>query len=170
MPKEVSPPMTDPQFNRTNEDTPTAGASARADASKKRHIGCLVIGAVALLALLLLLVLAVMAECNLYLYIDGEVKDNWLFASTTYTELTSPELDGRTHELVFVETAVFPFNGEGYVYEKVNSFLVCKLGDYYADDSTRPVHYGFYEIDWRDDGFTLRALGHTTDFSFALKE
>ncbi len=139
---------------------------------KKRRIKFIVTTvffAACILSLLFLLTLAVMAKCNLYLYIDGEILDNWLFENPTYTEMTSPELDGKEHELVFVETSVFPFNGEGYVYEKITPFLVCKLGDYYADDSTRPVHFGFYEIDWRDDGFTLRALGRTTDFSFAVK-
>ncbi len=134
-----------------------------------RHIIAIVIFVAGILALLLLLTMLVMAECNLYFYVGGEIVDHWLLESPTYTELTSPELNGKAHELLFVETSVFPFGGEGYVYEKVTPFLVSKLGDYYADDSARPVHFGFYEIDWRDDGFTLRALGHTTDFSFAVK-
>ncbi len=92
-----------------------------------------------------------------------------LFTSVDYrcTELISPESDGTQHELVFVETAYFPFGGDGYAYEKIAPGILRKLGDYYADDAARPVFYGHYEIDWRDDGFTLRACGCTTDFSFA---
>ncbi len=83
------------------------------------------------------------------------------------TEVTSPEQDGTRHELVFVETACFPFGGDGYAYEKVAPGILRKLGNYYADDAAAPVFYGHCEIDWREDGLTLRACGRTTDFSFA---